>query len=84
MQYYEQTLASLEQRCDDVTPLKARSQRHTDDVPITALCSYKQLNVRVLNADTACIAKSKYMIMFVIFSSISGCVHSRDVHKHVT
>ena len=47
MQYYEQTLTSLEQRCDDVTPLKARSQRHTDDVPITALCSYKQLNVRI-------------------------------------
>ena len=69
MQYYEQTLASLEQRCDDVTPLKARSQRHTDDVPITALCSYKQLNVRVLNADTGCIVKSKCIIMLRYFQA---------------
>ena len=69
MQYYEQTLASLEQRCDDVTPLKARSQRHTDDVPITALCSYKQLNVRVLNSNTACIAESKYILCLRYFQA---------------
>ena len=46
IQYYEQMLTSLSQRCDDVTPLRARSQPQTRERPITALCSYKQLNVR--------------------------------------
>ena len=46
IQYYEQILTSLSQRCDDVTPLRARSQPQTRERPITALCSYKQLNVR--------------------------------------
>lgn len=42
---HEHLLTSLMQRARDVVPLKARSQRQTQERRVTALCSYKQLNV---------------------------------------
>ena len=44
---HEHLLTSLTQRARDVVPLKARSQRQMQERRVTALCSYKQLNVRI-------------------------------------
>lgn len=42
---YEMLIKSMVSRSRDVPPLTMRSQRQTHPVPVTALCSYKYLNV---------------------------------------
>ena len=44
---YEMLIKSMASRSRDVPPLTMRSQRQTHPVPVTALCSYKYLNVRI-------------------------------------
>ena len=42
---YEELVKSLGRRSLEVVPLRLRSQRHYQPLPLVALCSYKQLNV---------------------------------------